>query len=88
MLTTSLTALNKTPSLLVILIPTESASLAIIELIISLNFSNKTLISALISFVPVANLENKEEASLECLPALEIPLEYLMHNSQTSSYDN
>lgn len=53
----------------------------------TLKFSNKSLISSLISRVLVVDLERKEENSLEFLSALDIPLEYLMHKSQTSSYD-
>ena len=53
-----------------------------------LKCSNRSLISALKSPVLATYLERREENYLEFLPALEIPFEYLMHKSQTSSYDS
>ena len=54
----------------------------------TLGISNKLLISAPITLVIETNFKDWKEGLLELLPVLKFPLEYLLHNSQISSYAN
>ena len=54
----------------------------------ALEISNKLLISTRKTLAFVADFKNKDKISLEILPSLKFPLEYLLHNSQISSYAN